>query len=77
MTVAQTGTSFPPNRSENSSKHAKERWKDELDPQDEDKAEKPVEEQLADANLPGRSTFITIYGVGSFHAFYIQILPRG
>jgi len=48
MQVARTGTSFPLKPSENSSKHVKERWKEELDPQDEGEAEKPGEEQLAD-----------------------------
>jgi hypothetical protein len=50
MQVVRTGTSFPLKLSENSSKHVKERWKEELDLQDEDEAEELAEEQVANVN---------------------------
>jgi hypothetical protein len=71
MKGARTGTSCPLKLSENSSKHIKERWNEQLNPQDKDKAEKPAEEQLIAVNLHGRRTLYTSYGVGSFHAFQI------
>jgi hypothetical protein len=56
--VVRTGTSFPLKLLENSSKHVKERWKENLDPRDEGEDKKPTEEQLAIVNCHGRSILI-------------------